>query len=449
MTVFGCLTAIFLIQYIVIFLAGVFGKRKKYPEQEEKLKYGVIICARNEEKVVANLIESIKKSNYPQELLDIFVIAHNCTDTTAECARNAGAIVYEYNNDEERTKGYALKKVFQLIEQDYKISSYDGYHIFDADNIVDKEYFNKMNDAFLYYNRESAITSFRNSKNFGENVQTACYGILYTVGCSVESNGREAMGCSSRILGSGFLVSNKMVENGWNIVNLSDDTDFTIEQVLKGHKVRYCDEAMYYDEHPTKFGAMYRQRLRWAKGTDIVCRKRFKDLFKTVFCRSKNTAKDEVMCKGSAFDLMCVTLPVGAMGIAILLLDIVLKLFIPLFGLDSTLAWTYWGILFACNFVLGYIGIMITAIVAYAKEKDRIIGVSTGLKVASVLIYPLFALFLAPIQVIAIFSKKQFVWTTIEHQNTSNFDTFNKVETNECATENQIEESKIKEQNVG
>ena len=40
---------------------------------------------------------------------------------------------------------------------------------------------------------------------------------------------------------------------------------------------------MYYDEHPTTFKAMWRQRLRWAKGTLIVCKKRIGGLFKTVF----------------------------------------------------------------------------------------------------------------------------------------------------------------------
>ena len=58
-------------------------------------KFMAIIPAHNEETVVGNLIESLKKQDYPKELFDIYVIADNCTDKTREIAENAGAIVYE------------------------------------------------------------------------------------------------------------------------------------------------------------------------------------------------------------------------------------------------------------------------------------------------------------------------------------------------------------------
>ena len=120
MTILNALIIVFPLQYVIIFIIGLFAKRKTFPKAEEKLRYGVIICARNEEKVVGNLIESIRKCDYPQDKLDVFVIAHNCTDKTAEVARQneeRGSIVYEYNNDKERTKGYALKHVFECIEK--------------------------------------------------------------------------------------------------------------------------------------------------------------------------------------------------------------------------------------------------------------------------------------------------------------------------------------------
>ena len=67
-----------------------------------------IIPAHNEEIVVGNLIASLQKQNYPKDLYDIYVIADNCTDNTAEVARKAGAIVYERFDEEHKTKGYAL-----------------------------------------------------------------------------------------------------------------------------------------------------------------------------------------------------------------------------------------------------------------------------------------------------------------------------------------------------
>ena len=317
MTILNALIIVFPLQYVIIFIIGLFAKRKTFPKTEEKLRYGVIICARNEEKVVGNLIESIRKCDYPQDKLDVFVIAHNCTDKTAEVARQneeRGSIVYEYNNDKGRTKGYALKHVFECIEKDYGIQSYDGFFIFDADNVLDGEFFNKMNDAFIACDKKHAITSFRNSKNFGTNTLTALYGMSFITSCTIESRGRMALKSSSRILGSGFLVGSEMVKDGWNNVILSDDTDFTIEQVLQGQTVIYCDEAMYYDEHPTTLKAMWRQRLRWAKGAIVVLKHRAKNLFKNAFGFRKKDKKEEnqKQLRGSSCDLIGCTLPIGA-----------------------------------------------------------------------------------------------------------------------------------------
>ena len=91
-----------------------FSKLKEKPiVNEKKNKFMAIIPAHNEEAVVANLIESLKKQDYPKELFDIYVIADNCTDSTAEIARKAGAIVYERFDEEHKTKGYALNWFLQ------------------------------------------------------------------------------------------------------------------------------------------------------------------------------------------------------------------------------------------------------------------------------------------------------------------------------------------------
>ena len=84
LTLLGLLT----VHFVIFAFIGLF-TRKTFPKTDKKLKYGIIIPARNEETVVCNLIESIYKCNYPQEKLHVFVIAHNCTDKTADVARAA------------------------------------------------------------------------------------------------------------------------------------------------------------------------------------------------------------------------------------------------------------------------------------------------------------------------------------------------------------------------
>ena len=151
--------SIILSHFLLFAVMGVFFK-KTFPKTEKINKFGLIIPARNEEKVVAGLIESIQKNNYPQDKLHIFVIAHNCTDKTAQIARSLGATVYEYDNPEENTMGYAFRHLFECIERDWGTQNFDGFFMFNADNILDINYISKMNDAFEFYGRDSVITSY-------------------------------------------------------------------------------------------------------------------------------------------------------------------------------------------------------------------------------------------------------------------------------------------------
>ena len=68
---------------IVFIVLGVF-KNRKYAPTDNKHKFAILISARNEEKVIKNLVQSIDKQDYPKDKLSVFVIAHNCTDNTAD-----------------------------------------------------------------------------------------------------------------------------------------------------------------------------------------------------------------------------------------------------------------------------------------------------------------------------------------------------------------------------
>lgn len=64
---------------------------KRFPEGERN-RFAVLIAARNEENVIGNLIDSIKSQTYSQDLIDVYVVADNCTDHTAEVSQKHGAI---------------------------------------------------------------------------------------------------------------------------------------------------------------------------------------------------------------------------------------------------------------------------------------------------------------------------------------------------------------------
>ena len=139
----GLFLSIIVLHHAFYFVIGMFFTRKFKPAKK-KHKYGIVIAARNESAVIGNLLESINKQSYPKDLYQVFLVADNCTDNTAHIAKKYGAIVYERFDNEHRTKGYALQYLFENIKKDYGINTFEGYFIFDADNLLKEDYIEKM-----------------------------------------------------------------------------------------------------------------------------------------------------------------------------------------------------------------------------------------------------------------------------------------------------------------
>ncbi len=407
------------IYYIFFAIVGLF-KKKTFPHTDKKLKYGLIIPARNEEAVVGGLIESIQKNKYPQDKLQIFVIAHNCTDRTAEIARSMGVTVYEYNNPEENTMGYAFKYLFDRIREDFSVENYDGFFLFNADNILDENYFEKMNDAFVAHDKKAVITSFRNSKNFGENVMSACYGLYFVYGCMFESRGRTVYDCSTRVQGTGYVINSDIVKDGWKYVTLTEDWEFTADRLLEENKIYFCDEAVFYDEQPTTFKVMWRQRVRWSRGRWLVCLARFKDLVRALFT-SKEKGGNKY--KFSTYDMTVKVLPVCILTTALFFARLVAVMLAPAFYptlytmSECLLNWLFRSLFF---FGISYISMVIASTIIFIVERKRIKHVKLSVKILSTLLWPFFLLIATPSEFVAIFSKN-LQWKTIPHKNTTSF----------------------------
>lgn len=417
------LLSVVLCHFVIFAIIGLF-KRKTYPKATEQLKYGVIIPARNEEAVVTHLIESIQKCDYPQDKLHIFVIAHNCTDRTAEVARAAGATVYEYNNPNECTMGYAFRYLFKQIKKYHGIGNYDGFFLFNADNVLDRRFFEKMNDAFVACERKCVITSFRNSKNFGKNIISAMYGLYFAFGCRMESRGRTVLGCSTRVQGTGYLINSDIVREEWKYVTLTEDWEFTVDQILNGTPIRYCDEAMFYDEQPTDLRIMWRQRLRWAKGHLLVCTTRFKDILRGLFTPKK---KGGCAHKFSLYDIGSNIFPSLIITCFLNILQHVLYLCSPLLGQD--IASVYGDKLpeILNGFLASYVLMLLAAITLYVAERKRIPRVKIGVKVGSCLLMPFFYMISFFLAFGALFTKNV-GWKPIPHEDTTTFEHLNEAD---------------------
>ena len=254
---------IFWLYQLLVSLCSLVKLKDKPLLEEKEHRFMAIIPAHNEEAVVANLVESLKKQDYPKELLDIYVIADNCTDKTAEVAEKAGAIVYVRNHATNKTKGFALQWFLgQKIKED---APYDAFCIFDADNIVDKNFIKNMNKKLCQ--GEDVVQGYRDIKNPTDSWVASGYAIFYWMMNRFYHLARYNLGLSPLINGTGFMVKFDAIKpDGWTTQTLTEDIEFSLQRIIKGKKLGWATDAIVYDEQPVGFKQSWSQRSRWTVG---------------------------------------------------------------------------------------------------------------------------------------------------------------------------------------
>ena len=381
-------------QFFYVIVPWLFAKKKSKARVTDH-KYAVLIAARNEEVVIGNLIESIKDQKYDSSLVNVFVVADNCTDKTAEIARSLGATVYERFNKERVGKGYAMEYLLDRINADYGWDSFDGYFIFDADNVLDENYIAEMNKTFSQ--GYSIVTGYRNSKNYGDNWISAGYALWFIRESRYLNNSRMLLGTSCAVSGTGFFFSRKVMESihGWKFHLLTEDIEFSVDQIIKGQKIGFCAGAVLYDEQPVTFRQSWRQRLRWARG--------FLQVFmKYGFGLLKGIGKGHFSC----YDMSMTVMPAYVLTVSL----IVAYLVTGLTGAGTVLPMVHYVLqmvagLYATLYVVG----LFTTITEWKN-----IHTTPAKKVLYTFTFPVFMLTYIPISLVALFSRKV-QWKPIEH----------------------------------
>lgn len=257
--------------YLFLSIFGMYKKKRKLIENGRRT-FAVVIPAHNEEKVIENTVKSIQKLNYPNELYDIFVIADNCTDATAQLVSNLGANVFEREDKEHGGKGYALqyffKKLFTLDKE------YRSVLIVDADNILHPNFLEEMNKKMNQGYK--VVQGFLDSKNAWDTPISAFYSIEFWATNRMLKLSRDNLGLSAQLGGTGFAVDSDILKHyGWDATCLTEDLEFTCKLVMNNYKVGWAHDAIIYDEKPLTLKASWHQRKRWMQG--------FADVYSTYF----------------------------------------------------------------------------------------------------------------------------------------------------------------------
>ena len=372
--------------------------RKRRAREAPLHRFAVLIAACNEETVIGNLLDSIKAQSYPERFLEVFVVADNCRDKTAETARAHGAEVYERHNASLRGKGYALDFLLREMER-HAHNEFDGYIVLDADNVLERDFVSRMNETFS--EGKDIVTCYRDSKNYGDNWISAGYGLWFLRESRYLNGARSRIGASCGVSGTGFLFSRAVLEGqggGWPFHLLTEDIEFTIENVTAGRRVGYCPEAVLYDEQPVRFKQSWAQRLRWSRGYLQVFRKYGGKLLSGMF-------RGSFSCYDMAMNIMPAAV-LTASSVVVNLSAAVVNFYVggDLGALTLSVFQTLLN-LYLTLFILG----SITTITEWKQ-----IHCSTGKKLLYALTFPIFMFTYVPITIASLFGDVQ--WKPIKHE---------------------------------
>lgn len=404
------LAVLYLYQVFYVVVSLLLRKRSAYGPAKRQHRYAAVVCARNEEGVIGEVIDCLRDQNYPAHLLDVYVVADNCTDRTAKVAAVHGARVYERFDSVKVGKGWAMDWLFRRLADEGLAEDYEGYLIFDADNLVDRNFVSEMNAVFDT-GKYDAITCYRNSKNYASNWISAGYSLWFLREARLLNFPRMQLGTGCAVSGTGYLISSRVIreEGGWPFHLLTEDIEFSVDCAVKGRKIGYCDKAVIYDEQPTGFAQSWHQRMRWSKGIYQVAGRYWWTLLKGCITRRGG--------RFACFDMLMTVAPGMLLSLAIFGFQV----FIIFSGLTQPLAvsarvFTQTLQFLGQNALSFYISLLLYGGVTLISEWGQI-AAPAWRKAALLVLFPLFMLTYIPISLAALFCRVE--WKPIRHHSSA------------------------------
>ncbi len=287
-----------IINYIVLIVIAIplvvqvsyvllsFVKKKTWAKSEKKARVAFLVPAHNEADVIYDTVRLVvEKQNYPRELFDVYVVAHNCTDNTAELARKAGAKVLELNDPDpaHRMALYPLKHGVDALINREEGDEYEIVIHLDADNRINAEFTSLMNDA--YQAGVDFARPYESATNATQNFYTKASTLFYTFDSRYGSRVRERLGIAAHVNGSGAMMSVRMLKKcgGYDCETISDDAEFNLNRILEGVKGHFIEDAIVYEDMPSSYIDTLNRNKRIGSGVMKLLKGRLPEMLGQIF----------------------------------------------------------------------------------------------------------------------------------------------------------------------
>lgn len=361
-------------------------------------KYAILIPARNESKVIEDLLISIENQTKKIKAGDVYVIVEDKNDPTISIAHKHKMKIVFKKDLSLRRKGYALNDaVVEILDSGKK---YDAYFIMDADNVLDVDFVKNMEKS-INAGYDIGI-GYRNCKNGNDSVVAAASALTFSMINELSNRKKLSDTRTLTISGTGFYIRGELLENlgGYPFHSLTEDYELTLYAVLNNLTTTYNCDAKFYDEQPILYSRSITQRTRWIKGYFEARRKYVRSIRGSITKNDKNFASKLTEVVGVRQYILMV---IGAVLYLISkFADIVIK--------ADVVSNVIRIVLFS---LLIYMALVIFTAILFILEDGKL-NLSRKMKIKALFFNPIFLAGYVRCAVIALFNKN-LGWEVIEH----------------------------------
>ena len=230
-------------------------KREPTPDDIRQKKYLVIFPAYGEDKVILHTVKSFLLQHYPHDKYSVVVVSdHMLKETNTELSKLPITLLQP--QFENSSKAKALQFAIDNIHDNF-----DNIVILDADNIVQPDFLEKLNE--ICNQGFSAIQCHRCAKN-AENQIAQLDGISEEINNSLFRKGHNNIGLSSALIGSGMCFDYLWFKAHVHLLSTAGE-DREIEKMLliEHIYIKYVEDIDVFDEKVGNEDNFQLQRQRW------------------------------------------------------------------------------------------------------------------------------------------------------------------------------------------
>ena len=276
------------------------------PRGGRETSFAIVVPAHNEAGQIGKTVASLLEMAYPNNLFAVWVVADNCSDTTATEAREAGAKVLERDNPDERGKGYALDFAFERI---ILAGEAKAVVVVDADTVVTPNLLSAF--AARFESGAQACQADYGVSNPTAAWRTRLMAVALGMFHRLRSLGRQRLGVSCGLRGNGMAFSCDLLSaHPHRAHSLVEDVEYGIALGQAGVPVMYVDEAKVLGEMVTSAEASRSQRSRWEGGRRALVQAKLGPLWRAAWAGKSGLLAD------LAVDLMVPPLSYLGLGVA-------------------------------------------------------------------------------------------------------------------------------------